>query len=567
MRKILTIVYCILVGYLTYGQNNSKEYNELIIRAKTLSNSDDYKNAALTYSEAFRIQGGSATFGDRYNAACCWSLANYPDSAIAQLYNIANLNGYTFSDVHELLTDTDLTSIIEHPRFEELKVKMFLKAYKTFLKEQHEAGVPYEQDSTNVSYALALGNGVDTAFLHVNDASYAFLKKKDFDKAYQLFKLSIDHFPSNHILYQNVADYYLETGNTEKAHANFARSEEAKYAVPAFILNKHFRIDSAVRADYHIFSQKIGYKVQPPSFLVSNFTTLRLNKEVASQVIDTSFDTRINNPAHPKKDCIIGFDEGHLNAFKVTGKMKKLGELLKNDGYKIIVDTERFTLSRLLKYDILITGGAIGKFSRDSFPQAYSPEEIEAIYNWIYQGGSLLLMTDHPPFDTSVTALVSRLGSKSGVGIVRDSINSFKSTKRQDYYQGWIIFSKENKGLSNHPIVFGRNKKERIHKVMTQGGSSVLGLLGSTNILAFSKFAQNEMHRTFLGPTPLQNSQMIAYSLGKGRVVITADGTFFSAQKVTLKDGESFGLGMSRNDFDNRQLVLNVMHWLSYSIK
>ena len=68
MRKILTIVCCILVGYLTYGQNNSKEYNELIKKAEFFFNSDDYKNAAFTYSAAFKV-GDNALFKDRYNAA------------------------------------------------------------------------------------------------------------------------------------------------------------------------------------------------------------------------------------------------------------------------------------------------------------------------------------------------------------------------------------------------------------------------------------------------------------------------------------------------------------------
>lgn len=569
MKKILAIVSWLLISHLTYGQSNSKAYNELITKAESLVNSHDYKNAGLTYSAAFKISD-TQIFADHYNAARAWSLTNYPDSAIAQLYTISNLNGFTFDDIHELLSDKDLSLIIDDARLEVIKKKMYLTAYKTFIKAHHEADVPNAQDSTNITYALALGNRVDSAFLHVNDAAYVFLRKKDFDKAYKLFKLCIIHF-RHYILYQNIAEYYLEIGNTEKAYENFARSEELKYEVPSYTLNKRFSIDSAVRADYHAFSQKIGYKVLPPSFLISNFTTARLNKEVSSQVIDTFFNTRINNPVQTKKRRIIAFDEGHRNAFKVTGKMKKLGELLENDGYNIIVDTGRFTLSRLLKYDILITGGAVGKLSWDSlsmtFPQAFSFDEIEAIYNWINQGGSLLLMTDHPPFDTSVTALVSKLGSKSGVGIVKDSINSFRSIKQQNYHQGWIIFSKDNKGLSNHPIVNGRNKNEQIHQVMTQGGSSISGPFGSTNILAFSKFAQNEMHRTFVGPTPLQNAQMVAYNLGKGRVVITADGTFFSAQTVTYKDGDSFGLGMSRKDFDNRQLVLNVIHWLSYAVQ
>ena len=570
MRKTLTIVYCILVCYLSYGQHNSKEYNELVKKASILLRSADSKNAALAYSSAFSIKGSNPSFEDRYDAACSWSLANYPDSAIAQLIVIADLDGFTFSNVNEILTDEDLTTIIKDKRLGVVKNKMFLKAYKTFLIAQKEAGGAMtfvEQDSTTSARALALGNKADSAFLHVNDVAFVFLREKKFDNAYRLFNLSIDQFPRNYILYRNIVDYYLAVGDTEKAYSNYARSEEAKFNYPDIISDSLFKIDSAIKADYNIFSKKIGYEVLPPAFLISNFTTSRLNKEVSKQIIDPSFNTAIINPAHPLTHPVVGYDEGHGNAFKVTGKMKKFGELLKNDGYKVIVDTGRFTSSKLLNYDILITGGAIGKFNRDYFSQAFTTQEIEAVYNWIVQGGSLLLMTDHPPLDTSVTAFVSGLGSKSGVGIVRDPIYSFKSNKRQDYYQGWIVFSKENKGLSNHPILSGRNNTETINRVMTQGGSSVKGPLGSANILSFSKNAQNEMHRTYVGPTPLQTAQMIAYNLGKGRVVIIADGTFFSAQTVTLQDGETFGLGMSRNDFDNRQLVLNVMHWLSYAIK
>ena len=570
MKKILTIVYCTLVGYLSYGQNNPKEYDDLIKKASNFLRSDDYKNAALAYSAAFRIEGSNPTFGDRSNAASSWSLANYPDSVFAQFYLITNLNGFTFSDVHELLTDEDFSPIIKDNRLEDVRNKMFLKAYRTFLTARKEAAgtvVSLKQDSTNFARALALGNKVDSAFMHVNDVAYVFLREKKFDNAYRLFKLSIDQFPSHHILYRNLVDYYLATGDTGKAYSNFARSEETKFNHPDIISNSLFKIDSAIKADYNIFSKKIGYKIPPPGFLMSNFTTSKLYKEVSKQIIDTTFDTAIINPAHSVKQPIVGYDEGHRNAFKVTGRMKKLGELLQNDGYKIIVDTGRFTSSKLLNYDILITGGAIGNLGIETFPQAYTPQEIEAIYNWIVQGGSLLLMTDHPPFDTSVTALVSGLGSKSGVGIVLDSVNSFKPRDKQEFRPGWIIFSKENKGLGNHPILMGRNKTERINRVMTQGGSSITGPTGSINILSFSKSAENQMHRTFIGPTLIQAAQLVAYNLGKGRVVITADGTLFSAQTVTLQDGGTFGLGMSRTDFDNRQLVLNIMHWLSGAIK
>lgn len=46
----------------------------------------------------------------------------------------------------------------------------------------------------------------------MNDAAFVFLEKKQFKKAYKLFKASIDNFPPNYTLYKNMGDYYKATG-------------------------------------------------------------------------------------------------------------------------------------------------------------------------------------------------------------------------------------------------------------------------------------------------------------------------------------------------------------------
>lgn len=285
------------------------------------------------------------------------------------------------------------------------------------------------------------------------------------------------------------------------------------------------------------------------------------HSQVAEQISDSAFNTTIIDPAYKSKHPKVGLDDEHLNAFGDNFRMKGFIKLMKNDGYHVTPDTTGFFNSdNLSKYEILIIGGALGSGNRDSIKQAFSPTEIDAIYNWVFQGGSLLLLTDHPPFDTSATLLVHRLRARQGIGIVRDSINYQKENGSN---KGWIIFSDENNGLGKHAILSGRNKSEQIRKVLTQGGSSVSGPFNSVNLLTFSKYAENQKHRSGFGPSLLQPAQMIAFELEKGRVVISSDATFFSAQKVTMKDGAKFNLGMSRSDFDNRQLVLNIMHWLS----
>ena len=53
---------------------------------------------------------------------------------------------------------------------------------------------------------------------------------------------------------------------------------------------------------------------------------------------------------------------------------------------------------------------------------------------------------------------------------------------------------------------------------------------------------------------------------GKGRLVLTADCSMWTAQLVTL-NGKEFQYGMARKDLDNRQFALNTFRWLSRALK
>ena len=55
-------------------------------------------------------------------------------------------------------------------------------------------------------------------------------------------------------------------------------------------------------------------------------------------------------------------------------------------------------------------------------------------------------------------------------------------------------------------------------------------------------------------------AQGIAFRSGKGRVVVLGEAAALSAQVVGL-EGEKFGMNVP--GLDNRQMALNIMHWLS----
>jgi hypothetical protein len=56
------------------------------------------------------------------------------------------------------------------------------------------------------------------------------------------------------------------------------------------------------------------------------------------------------------------------------------------------------------------------------------------------------------------------------------------------------------------------------------------------------------------------HAQGIAFKFGKGRVVVMAEAGMLSAQ---LAGPRKMKFGMNRPGIDNRQLALNIMHWLS----
>jgi hypothetical protein len=90
----------------------------LIKKADSLYNTKDYKNSALAYSEAFKAIGWKGQSNDRYNAACSWAMANFPDSAFFQLFRIATKANYT--NYAHISVDPDLNSLHSDGRWTEL---------------------------------------------------------------------------------------------------------------------------------------------------------------------------------------------------------------------------------------------------------------------------------------------------------------------------------------------------------------------------------------------------------------------------------------------------------------
>lgn len=118
MRKSTLILVCAFLAIIVNGQNPAANYTTLVKQADSLYKAKDYIHSAFTYSEAFKANGWKASSNDRYNAACSWALANYPDSTFYNLNRIATLMNYT--NYNHITTDTDLNSLHQEVRWNAL---------------------------------------------------------------------------------------------------------------------------------------------------------------------------------------------------------------------------------------------------------------------------------------------------------------------------------------------------------------------------------------------------------------------------------------------------------------
>lgn len=119
MKKAILSICFIAACSLSYGQSAAEqEYNNNVAEAEKLYDQKDYARSAQHYSKAFAALGGKGMPGDRYNAACTWALAGNADSAFFQLERIATKSNYT--DLNHLLVDTDLTTLRNDKRWNEV---------------------------------------------------------------------------------------------------------------------------------------------------------------------------------------------------------------------------------------------------------------------------------------------------------------------------------------------------------------------------------------------------------------------------------------------------------------
>lgn len=183
--------------------------------------------------------------------------------------------------------------------------------------------------------------------------------------------------------------------------------------------------------------------------------------------------------------------------------------------------------------------------------------EIETIRSWVRNGGSILLIADHYPFGAAAAKLAEAFGVTMHGGFTEVE-NQYPDQKDPSAIQ----YSRQNGLLADHPISNGRSIRERVDRVMSFTGQSFDAPRGSAILKLPPSAVEYVPPPPEFQPRPAGGAQGVAFDYGRGRVVVLGEAGMLTAQ--VNDDGLRFGMNVA--GFDNRQFVLNVMHWLSHLV-
>jgi hypothetical protein len=298
----------------------------------------------------------------------------------------------------------------------------------------------------------------------------------------------------------------------------------------------------------------------------------------APTISDPAFDASVKAPAYVRNRPRVVIDEAHFNYHTSADRFRAFAQLLRNDGYDVRAGTARFEKAALQGIAVLVVANARGAAEGENAiaQPAFMSSECDIVREWVRAGGSLLLVADHAPFADAAARLATRFGVTLGKGYVFDIANS-------DFSPTILIFSAENGLLAEHPAVRGRSEAERVRRVVSFEGQSLQGPPGSVSLLTFSPTAYEagthsdlQQAQRVAGTRDRDSreaidhtrsvaglSQGLALEFGKGRLVVFGGAGLFSAQILRSGHAPDLKFGMNRHGNDDKQLALNVMHWLS----
>lgn len=301
--------------------------------------------------------------------------------------------------------------------------------------------------------------------------------------------------------------------------------------------------------------------------MVIGIATIGGSQLHAQQVPDFEFDPKIMDPVYPGKNGpVVVVDEAHHNFHTIATRYNAFAKILREDGYVVKEGTQPFSKESLSGTKLLVVANALHESNEKQWAKpiasAFTKEEIQAVNQWVKNGGSLFLISDHMPFPGANEALAASFGFTFYDGFATDTITGVPGAKKE-----LDIFRKSKGTLSSHEITEGGALGQKIDHVATFTGQGFKIPANAVSLLTFNdryKIILPDTAWKFSPQTPsiaakgLSQGAVLRY--GKGRIAVFGEAAMFSSQ-LKGKDKIPFGLRSSEAD-QNLAFLRNIIHWL-----
>lgn len=201
----------------------------------------------------------------------------------------------------------------------------------------------------------------------------------------------------------------------------------------------------------------------------------------AQQVADTLFIPQIANVQYIKgTGPLVLIDGGHNNFHTSEGRFSPFRKLLEKDGYRVSgIESELIKIPDSLKILVISNALHADNLGNWTLPcnSAFSKAEINAISDWVKNGGRLLLIADHMPFAGAATKLAASFGFQFLNGFALKDQSSWPPSQ----------FRKSDNELGDHPVCVDERSGQAFDSICTFTGSAFKIPEKAIGILQFKK--------------------------------------------------------------------------------
>lgn len=203
--------------------------------------------------------------------------------------------------------------------------------------------------------------------------------------------------------------------------------------------------------------------------------------EISGQSYDPNYIAP--TPASPAgTETRVYIDAAHNNFHTADCRYKPFADLLRNDGYVVKSFNHAFSPESLSDIKILVISNPVNDSNTPEsnwvspILSAFTDDEIDAVVNWVEEGGSLMLIADHYPFAGAVENLAKRFGLTVDNGYNFDP--NYFSELRDSFFELPIIVEVQ-KGTADP------NTKETANSIFSQASSLFVDLGAEVNTLVY----------------------------------------------------------------------------------